>query len=256
MGGPGGTPPTIWGTPLGHPPGPLGPPGTPKLISRAPFPETPPGGPPGTEFCTFRGVFNKSPIRDKHGTRNFSVFGTKIRDFFGLDTNRTVFAHLLDWVYRQGVRTVPEGKKSQNPGGEIFRIFCPPARARPARTRFLGPPGPPLGYPMTPKKPPFWTLFGPFSGPPRTPFLDPLGLPPMDPPLNPTGQGEPRSPCTPSRGRRFNGMRSCRSFAACSTHPIEPETTSQDVATWEQHPRRSLERHRARTLVEACDAAR
>ena len=34
----------------------------------------PPRDPPGPEFCTFRRVFNKSPIRDKHGTPIFSVF--------------------------------------------------------------------------------------------------------------------------------------------------------------------------------------
>ena len=72
-GSPGGSPPRsgpgAHRPPLGHPPG--GP------------PRDTPGTPPGRKFCTFRWVFNKSPIRDKHGTLfwdSFSPrFGTNMR---------------------------------------------------------------------------------------------------------------------------------------------------------------------------------
>ena len=235
--------------------------------------DTPPGGPPrGGEFCTFRGVFNKSPIRDKHGTRIFGHFCT----FLGhLDKHRWYIGTTLPIQPPYG------GYIGGTPRTPHSVYICAPIWPK---TPFLGvlwgvPKRPPIEPPMhtpyvrpRPPQTPGARAGGPGGGrarggpggppgtppgdPPGPPFLDPPGVPPMDPHLDPTGQGEPRSPCTPSRGRRFNGMRSCRSFAACSTHPIEPETTSQDVATWEQHPRRSLERHRARTAVEPCDAAR
>ena len=58
-GGPGGYPPwALWGTPQGGPSR-----GTPR-------------DPRGTKKCTFRGVFNKSPIRDKHGTQFLDKIGT------------------------------------------------------------------------------------------------------------------------------------------------------------------------------------
>ena len=58
-----------WVPPYGHTP-----PGPPIAIPPRDPPRTPPGTgppgtPPGTKLCTFRGVFNNSPSRDKHGTQ-------------------------------------------------------------------------------------------------------------------------------------------------------------------------------------------
>ena len=155
----GGTPP---GPGLGGPPG--GPPGTPR----------------GTKFCTFRWVFNKSPIRDKHGTGIFSVFCTF-------------------WDKNAGGYTPP-------PYGCGFGGAYPPPIG--------GVYGPPISvYICTATGPqnghfggclgvPFWTPIGPLSGPPQK---GPPGAPPGGPPRGPPrARGRPGGP--PGPGAEISGF--------------------------------------------------
>ena len=127
IGGSGGYPPDHTGDPPWDPPSP-GPP-------RDKF---------GTEFCTFRGVFNKSPIRDKHGTR---IFG-----------QNCTFWDILD----------------KHPVVHSLSI----AETPPKRPPFGGTPGPPiLDCICTPRGPKNGVFGGPLGGPKTTPEWTPIHTP-------------------------------------------------------------------------------
>ena len=99
----------------------------------------PPRDPPGTKFCTFRRVFNKSPIRDKHGTPIFSVF-LHFWDKIAIGTNMVWVGTNIMALYIAiwGVYTVP-------PTPPIFCIYLCTYLAQ--KRSFWGYPGGSIGTP-------------------------------------------------------------------------------------------------------------
>ena len=102
-----------------------------------------PGGTPrdprGAKFCTFRRVFNKSPIRDKHGTPIFSVF-LHFWDKIAIGTNMVWVGTNIMALYIAiwGVYTVP-------PTPPIFCIYLCTYLAQ--KRSFWGYPGGSIGTP-------------------------------------------------------------------------------------------------------------
>ena len=110
-----------------------------RFGQNGPAPGGTPRDPPGTEFCTFRRVFNKSPIRDKHGTPFFSVF-LQFWDKHAFGTNMIcVWTNIMAlYIAIWGVYTVPPTPP----------IFCMYSSTYLTQNRsFWGYPGDTIGIP-------------------------------------------------------------------------------------------------------------
>ena len=173
-------------------------------------------------------------------TPKMALFRTESMHLGG--TERPCFGVILG--VKKGSKTTPHRPPQTTP---LRPPGDPPGGPPPARAR-AGPRGPPgrkfrkfPDFAKIGKNALFWRFALCWSGTPKNPlfwpFWTPTGWRGFPPPHHP--------PLTPIGDRRFDK----RLHVALLRHGrplIGPETTSQDDATWEHHPRRSLKRHRAR----------